>query len=135
MPTLTKHEHWDTQHFDTFLMEHAESPFVWGTHDCCMFPANAILAFTGVDIAEDFRDKYDDEASAFALVKELTGGTTVADAAAYCAAKHGLVEHTFPLMAKRGDLVVIDNGGTLVAGVVALNGRHAISVGPKGLIR
>jgi hypothetical protein len=100
-----------------------------------MYPANAIQSFTGVDIAEDFRGKYHDEASAFALIKTITGGTTVADAAAYCANKHGLHEYAYPLMARRGDLVVIKNGDTLIAGVVHLNGRHVISVSQTGLVR
>jgi hypothetical protein len=38
-------------------------------------------------------------------------------------------------MAKRGDLVIIDNAGTLIAGVVHLNGRHVVSVSETGLVR
>jgi uncharacterized protein DUF6950 len=68
-------------------------------------------------------------------IKTVTGGTTVADAAAYCANKYGLVEHQYPLMAKRGDLVVIENGTDLIAGVVHLSGRDVISVSETGLVR
>ena len=38
-------------------------------------------------------------------------------------------------MAKRGDLVVIQNGTTFIAGVVHLNGRHVVSMSEKGLVR
>ena len=110
-------------------------PFAWGSNDCALFAADAILANTGTDIADDFRGKYTTQLGALKTIREVTGGTTIADAAAYCANKHGLVEHTHPLMAKRGDLVVIDNGGTLIAAVIHLNGYHAVSVSETGLVR
>lgn len=108
-------------------------PFAWGTNDCCLVAADAIEAFTGTDIAADFRGKYTDQASAFALIKTVTGGTTVEDAAAYCATKAGLTELTHPLFAQRGDLVVLNDAGNLIAGVMHLNGRNAVSVGEAGL--
>ena len=133
--SLSKQEQWHTRAFDIFLRQQADVAFRWGENDCCLFAANSILACTGVDIATDFRGKYDSEESAFALIKTVTGGSTVADAAAYCAVAHGLVENTHPLMAKRGDLVVITNGDTTICGVVHLNGRHVVSVTDRGLVR
>jgi hypothetical protein len=130
MPTF-----WDVATLDKHLRDHAKTPFAWGSNDCCLFPANAIQAHTGVDLADDFRGKYSTEVEAFALIKSVTGGTTVADAAAHCAKKYGLTEYPHPLMAKRGDLVVVQNGDTLICGVVHLNGRHVISVSVKGLVR
>jgi hypothetical protein len=132
--------HWATREFHQFLKSRAQTPFAWGTNDCCLFPADAIHSFTGHDLAEDFRGKYTDEASAFALIKTLTGGTTVEDAAAWCAQKAGLMEWAkdgkpLPLFAKRGDLVVLEDSGRMIAGVVHLNGRHVISVGESGLKR
>lgn len=132
---LKKHEHWHTRAFHNFLLEMADKPFAWGTNDCALFAANAIQSFTDVDIAADFRGKYTTELGAMKAIVQIGGGETVADAAAYCANKHGLVEHKYPLMAKRGDLVVVDNGGTLIAGVVHLNGRHVVSIGENGLVR
>lgn len=137
---LKRLTNWESQSFHQFLLDRAGMPFAWGTNDCCLFPADAILSFTGHDLAADFRDKYNDETSAFALIKRLTKGTTVEDAAAWCADKAGLREWTkgsrpSPLYAKRGDLVVIEEFGRIIAGVVHLNGRHVISVGEKGLMR
>lgn len=132
---LKKHEYWATRHFDSFLRERAKMPFAWGSNDCATFAADAILANTGTDVAEDFRGKYTTQLGALRTIQQVTGGTTVADAAAYCAAKHGLIEHTHPLMAKRGDLVVIENDGNLIAAVVHLNGYHAVSVSETGLVR
>ena len=75
--------HWATRGFHTFLEQRARRPFAWGVNDCALFAADGIRAITGVDIAADFRGKYSDEAGAMAAVKEVAGGSTVADAAAY----------------------------------------------------
>lgn len=128
-------EYWDTRSFHDFLAERAAMPFAWGTNDCALFAADGIQAITGVDIADDFRGKYSDEVGAWKTVRNLTGGSTVADAAAYCAVKHGLAELEHPLMAQRGDLVVFENEGGLIAGLVHLSGRHVVSVSEAGLVR
>lgn len=133
--SLDKHNHWHTRHFNDFLISSATTPFKYGSWDCCLFAADAIKSFTDVDIADDFRGKYTTKLGALKAIKSVTGGSSIEDAVAYCANKHGLVEHTFPLMAKRGDLVLVDNSGELIAGVVHLNGRHAISVSESGLVR
>lgn len=131
---LTRHEHWDTRAFNQFLIDRKTMPFKWGTNDCALFAADGVLAFTGIDLAADFRGKYSDEAGAMEAIKAITGGSTVADAAAYCAEKHGLVEWAHPRMAKRGDLVVISNtGGGVIAGLVHLNGSQLVSVGDIGM--
>ncbi|WP_263378698.1 DUF6950 family protein [Granulicella paludicola] len=132
---IKRTEHWATRELDQYLRDHAKDEFRWGVQDCCLFAANSIEAMTGVDIADDFRGKYNTQAQAFALIKSLTGGATVADAAAHCATKHGLTEWSSPLLAQRGDLVVIQDGDQLIAGIVHLNGRHVISIGAGGLKR
>lgn len=136
MAKLKRHTNWANHQYHQFLLDHAHAKFKWGSHDCSLFAANGIQAITGTDIASDFRGKYTNEEQAFALIKQLTGGTTVADAAAYCAEKHGLTELKNPLFAQRGDLVVFTAPtGSLVAGLVHLNGRHIISVGENGLYK
>jgi len=138
---LRRTVNWDTRELHEFFLERRELPFAWGANDCCLFPADGILAMTGIDLAADFRGKYTDQASAFALIQSVTGGSTVADAAAYCAKKFELPEWVdksgkpLPLMARRGDLVVIEDAGRLIAGLVGLTGRHVISVGEDGLKR
>jgi hypothetical protein len=100
-----------------------------------MFAADGIKAFTGTDIAAEFRGKYSDQPTALAAIRSITGGRTVADAAAYCAAKHGLTEWKHPLMAQRGDLAIARNGdGNPIVGLVHLNGRHIVTVSEKGLV-
>jgi len=140
--TLKRQKHWETRAFHEFLLARARTGFRWGVNDCALFAADGIRAVTGVDIASDFRGKYADWTSALALIESLTGGSTVADAAVYCATKHGLKEWADkngkpqPLFARRGDLVVfIAPTGDLVAGLVHLSGRHIVAVGEGGLYR
>lgn len=137
---LQRKEHWATRDLHEFLVSRAHAPFVWGANDCCLFPADAVQAMTGVDLADDFRGKYSDEDSAFALIEAVTGSTApretaIADAAAWCAAKHGLKEWPMPLYAKRGDLVVIEDSGRLISGVIHLTGRHVVSMGQSGIVK
>jgi len=132
---LTRTIHWATRELHDFLLDRAGQPFAWGRNDCSLFAADAILAFTGVDLASDFRGKYTDEASAMALVQKVTGTATIEAAAIYCAQKHGLIEYLHPLMAKRGDLVLVEESGRLISAIVHLSGRHAVTVGQDGLKR
>lgn len=121
--------------YEVFLRARAAMSFAWGSNDCALFAADGILAMTGVDLAADFRGKYSDEAGAFALIASVTGGKTVADAAAWCAAKHGLEELAHPLKAQRGDLVIFPNGATLISGLVDLTGTYLLSPGDAGILR
>ena len=135
--TLTRAEHWTTRSLHQFLLDRADSKFAWGTHDCALFAADGIQAMTGVDIASDFRGQYTDEASAAVAIATITGvvNGTVEDAAAYCAAKHGLTELAHPLMAQRGDLVVLEDSGRVISGLIHLSGRHIVAAGEQGLKR
>ena len=114
---IKRSPHWVTL-FHEFLKARHKEPFAWGSNDCALFAADGIKAFTGADIAEDFRGKYSTEAEAWSVVAQVTGvaGGTIADAAAYCATKAGLQELNYPLMAQRGDLVVVENDGRIVFG-------------------
>lgn len=133
---LIKKEHWLTEEFHDFLITRRGMPFAWGSNDCALFAADAIEAITGTDIAAEFRGKYTNELGALRAVKEISGGKTFRDATAYCASKHGLVEYEYPLMAKRGDLVIVRNGdGEEITGVVGLDGRYVLSPGDAGLVQ
>jgi hypothetical protein len=136
MSGLVKREHWLTQEFHDFLMARRDIPFAWGTNDCATFCADAIEAITGTDIAAEFRGRYENELGALKAIKAVAGGSTLADAAVFCAQKHGLVEYQFPLLAKRGDLVLVKNGdGREIAAIVSLDGRYVVSPGDNGLVR
>ena len=135
--SLTRAQHWATRSFHQFIKDNTNTPFKWGEHDCALYAANGIQAMTGVDIASDFRGLYTDEATAAAAIEKVTGikNGSVEDAAAYCANKYGLTEWQHPLMAQRGDLVVVEDAGRVIAGLVHLTGRHISAAGENGLKR
>jgi hypothetical protein len=43
---------------------------VWGRHDCCLFAADAVQSFTGIDYAADLRGRYKSAGGAAKLIKE-----------------------------------------------------------------
>src|SRR5579864_5172264 len=124
---LTRVAHWDTRALYNFLRERAREPFAWGKNDCALFVADAVEAMTGVDIAAEFRGLYQSEEEAFALIRTVTGGEGIEAAAAWCAARHNLEEFAYPLGARRGDLVTLEDAGRVIAGLVDLNGRHILA--------
>lgn len=117
-----------------YFLARATASFAWGSHDCCTFAADGVLAITGIDIAADFRG-YTTKAGALRAIKKITGGTTAADAVAYAAQKHGLPELEHPLTAQRGDLVLVDENGELLCGLVHLNGSDVVVAGENGPLR
>jgi hypothetical protein len=132
--SLTRTPLWATHELHGFLRERAAAPFVWGGNDCCLFPADAILAMTGVDIAAEFRGRYTTAIGAKRAIRSVARGATVGDAVAWCAQQHGLAELPHPRCAQRGDLVVLEEDGRDMAGLVGLNGRELVAVGEGGLV-
>lgn len=134
---LNRTRHWATRELHGHLLDRATEPHVYGKNDCALFAADGIQAMTGVDIAADFRG-YTTQQGALAAIKRITGGSSVEDAAVYCAAKYGLQELQHPLMAQRGDLVLLeqaDGPGGLLLGLVHLSGACAVAPGDAGLRR
>lgn len=124
---------WESR-FADYLEEAKTATYEWGRHDCILFGPNAILAFTGTDVAADFRGKYHDAFSASALIWSLTPGRSVADALTYFAENHGLPQCRSQ-QARSGDLVIAKSFFHLFPGVVDLSGERVAYFGPMGLMR
>lgn len=92
------------------------STFSWGTLDCALFAAGAVLAQTGVDLAADFRGRYRTARGSVRALRRFGAGTLEATIAARLPA----IE---PAFAQRGDVVMV--GG--IAGVCV--GPRALFVG------
>ena len=83
-------------------------PFMWGSHDCCLFAANIVFELTGVDPAFALRGEYETALEAARIVKERGGLRQIAT--------DSLGGEISPLAAKRGDIVMIEtkeHGDTL----------------------
>lgn len=96
-----------------FIESRRETPFEYGTNDCCLFAADAVLALTGVDFAAEYRGKYSTKLGAARLLTKVGGTLGIAD------------EKLEPLplaLAGRGDIVLVptDEGDAL-----------AVCVGPS----
>lgn len=123
------------QDLHAFVDARAGVPFAWGTNDCALFAADAVLAMTDVDLAADYRGQYSDANSAAATMAKVTGGTTVEDVLLHAAAEFALTEWPSVKFAQRGDLALLDGEEGLAVGVVYLNGVDAVFVSPEGLKR
>lgn len=109
-----------------YLSEVAHAPHVYGSHDCALHGANAVLAQTGEDYAAKFRGRYSTEIGAARALKRYGAGSLAAT-----------VDQVLPDRpighARRGDLVMV--GG--MVGVCV--GADALFVGEQngvaGLVR
>lgn len=68
---------WPERLADLFKTREHE-PFKWGTHDCCIFAADAVLAVTGYDPAADLRDTYSSATEAAKVLERFGGVAGVA---------------------------------------------------------
>lgn len=106
---------WEQQLHD-YVAALEGSSFSWGTLDCALFAAGAVLAQTGVDLAADFRGRYRTARGSVRALRLFGAGTLEAT----IAAKLPAIE---PAFARRGDVVMA--GG--IAGVCV--GPRALFVG------
>lgn len=104
-----------------FMAGAAVRRFRPGKHDCALFVAGAVKAMTGVDHARGWRSKYRSMKRGQALLREKG----FADHVAFVAAHYPEVA---PIMARAGDIAVID-GGAL--GIV--QGPNIYVLRPDGL--
>ncbi len=122
---LTRVEHWPTALFD-LVEQRMAAPFAWGSNDCCLFAADAVLAITGQDLAADLRGTYSSAQQAARVLKRL-GGVAAIPAA------RGLVEVP-PLMAQRGDLLLMpQQDGQIDCALYVCTGSQACAPGQDGL--
>lgn len=109
----------------TFLSKNQDTPFEWGKFDCCLFVADAIIEMTGVDIAADFRGKYQSEKGSLrALVKYGKGDVK-------STFTHLLGQFKPRLKAGRGDVALIATPTGDAVGIV-FNGAVWVAT-PDGL--
>lgn len=88
------------EQLDALIAARIAAPFAWGTHDCCLFAADAVMVQSDIDPASGLRGTYASAREAMELLTELGGLPAVAARAgapipALCAqvGDIGLVEH------------------------------------------
>jgi hypothetical protein len=148
---LANKTHWQ-EILHTYLLRRQNEFFSWGTMDCCLFACDAILEITGVDLAIDFRGKYDDLRSAVRTMHafvaqypshqlvefELEGISVeeqdLVESVAHVIASVNGIEEVPLLMAQRGDVVLLDSPMGKGLGILGLRGTHVHSTGPDGIV-
>jgi hypothetical protein len=115
-----------------FIDAHQGTPFAWGENDCCLFAANAILAMTGIDLAEGLRG-YSTHTGALRIIAPFGDLETLA---AGIAEEAGL-EEIQPKLAQRGDLIFAEHQGMAIVGMngIPLCPSSNGLVGVKGRLR
>ena len=103
--------------------DHADTEFVWGVNDCCLFVARVVDAMTDSDIETQLNASYTDEKTALAYIASF--GSLEAAVSSYL----GQPEPGRPL---RGDVVLIDGGEGPALGILV--GGHIAGMGPNGFV-
>lgn len=101
-------------------------PFVWGGLDCCLFPAGAVLAMTGIDPAAPFRGHYSDAESAMTALFAYCGGA-LPEMMAQMAREFDWKQIEIPYL-QRGDVVLVP--GTPGVEGEQFRGLLGVCVGP-----
>ncbi len=107
-----------------YLGEVARAPFEPGVNDCALFAAGAVAAMTGLDLAADWRGKYQTLEEGLALLKGAGFGDHVALAAAHFA-------EIDPVFAAPGDIAVVRAVEGEALGIVQGEGIYVVT--PRGL--
>lgn len=113
-----RYEDWP-ERMTLFLAENRHRPFNWNGWCCALWVLAFADALTGSQHYDAIRPHCTDETSSLAHLAALGG----MDAAA--SLYFGLPLDA-PLMAQRGDVVIVDNDGDRTFGVVDLSGRHVL---------
>ena len=120
---ITRKQGWQLE-FEKCVAENYHTRFEWGTHDCCLWAANLVLAITGHDVAADFRGKYSTAKGAVEILEAGEGIATLWT-------KHLCAEPVSPLFASIGDVVLAELDGQETMAVC--NGDTLLATGLTGL--
>ena len=120
--------------FDRLIEAGRDRPFEWGKWDCCLFVADAILAVTGLDLANGLRLQYSSLREARWLLRARYGSSSIEKSVATLFFRAGFPQSA-PGLAQRGDPVMARQGRDFQIGVIGLNGSVVINSETKGLVR
>ncbi len=112
------------------LSELRGRPFRWGQQDCALFACDVVAATTGVDYAAPFRGRYRTAAGAARALRRFAGGGL--EAAAEKITQDNKLEEVSPLMAQRGDFILLDETAGPALGVCL--GETFVAAGPSGTV-
>ncbi len=110
MPDLARRPNWRSA-LAAEVERHRLVPFQWGANDCALFAADCVMAMTGTDLAVDFRGHYRTAQGAARAIRKAGHDDLPALLAA-------LLPEVHPVMARPGDVALVESDQGLTAGVV-----------------
>ena len=122
----TRHPKWE-ERLAACIAENQDKAYDPSLHDCLMWPAKAVKAVTGQDLARGHRKKYKGVVDGYRHLRAMGFKST-----------ESYLDNLFPEkpigFAQRGDLILAADG---IPGVVDSTGDYALSVGEgtAGLVR
>jgi hypothetical protein len=126
---VRRHEDWQTR-LSQFLASRQSVPFSYGSHDCCLFVADAVIAMTGTDLALQFRTKYRTRLGALRRLNINRGGVAAIASAV-------MIAYRCPEIAiraaGRGDVILLQMPEGDILGLVSLNGTF-VAAADRGFI-
>lgn len=118
---MTRFNDWP-ERLAAFIEARRARAFSWGSQDCALFAADAVLEMTGVDLADGLRG-YTSASGAAKRIKKAGGMRALA----------GELPEKHPGLAQRGDVVLVELEGRETFGIVAGNG-YWCGPGVDGLV-
>ncbi len=118
---LTRRHDWP-ERLIAFIESRRFTSFAWGSNDCALFSADAVLEMTGADFAADLRG-YKTQRGALSRIKKAGGMQAFASN----------LEQKKTGFAGRGDIVLVVLNGRDTFGVVSGSG-HWCAPGAQGLL-
>ncbi len=107
---------------EAFLIERRNTPFEWGTNDCCLFVADAVKVLTNVDYAASLRG-YTTRFGAARRIYKAGGLSSIVD---------GLLTPINPALARRGDVILCETEEGAALGICV--GSKFAAAGPNGVL-
>jgi hypothetical protein len=95
--------------FAAIVAERLTTRFAWGSHDCCLWASDAVLAMTDTDIADGYRGRYDSALGARRILAEAGGIAAMV--------RRVVGEPIGRLRATQGDLGLVDTEGVEVLAI------------------
>jgi hypothetical protein len=114
---MTRLHDWEPR-LSNYLASVRDTPHTYGTHDCALHGANAVLAQTGVDHGKPFRGRYKTEIGAARALRRFGAGSLEAEFDAHLSG--------IPVaLAQRGDLVLAQGAiGVCIGGEAIFAGEQ-----------
>ncbi len=112
------------------LAERRHRPFEWGANDCALLACDLVVAATGRDYAAPFRDRYRTASGAARTLRRFAGAGL--EAAVEKITQDNRLKEVPPLMAQRGDFILLDQTAGPALGVCL--GETLVAAGPDGAV-